>query len=366
MRRLVGVDDLDDRVILGSSAWTVNHMAAEHYGSGRVFCGGDAVHRHPPSNGLGSNTSIQDSFNLAWKLALVLRGDAGPALLDTYTAERAPIGRQVVDRANRSIAETGRIFDALGVERDPTTRRRCARTWTPGRATGPRSSAGQLREAVRFKAYEFDAHGVELNHRYVSSLSFLTDRHAGLHSRPQLTPSPRLAGRQLPHAWVTHTGPPRLALDLAGHGAVSAWTGIGGKAWLDAAAAFAARTGLPITGVWIGPREPIEDPSGPGPSCARSPTAASCGPARSVCRVARHASAPDSAETAAAWLHAAPSPPCWDRPCGPLSRPGGAAGSAAWLSRPARGPLPARRWGPGRRTARSSRAAELGTQVRRD
>jgi hypothetical protein len=124
VRRLVGVKDLDVEV-LGSSAWTVNHMVAEHYGSGRVFCGGDAVHRHPPSNGLGSNTSIQDSFNLAWKLALVLRGAAGPELLDTYNAERAPIGRQVVDRANRSIAETGRIFDALGVSGndDPTTMR---------------------------------------------------------------------------------------------------------------------------------------------------------------------------------------------------------------------------------------------------
>ncbi len=76
VRRLVGVEDLDVEIV-GSSAWTVNHMAAEHYGSGRVFCGGDAVHRHPPSNGLGSNTSIQDSFNLAWKLALVLRGRGG-------------------------------------------------------------------------------------------------------------------------------------------------------------------------------------------------------------------------------------------------------------------------------------------------
>ena len=51
---------------------------------GRVFCMGDACHRHPPNNGLGSNTSIQDSYNLAWKLAHVLRGEADPSLLDTY------------------------------------------------------------------------------------------------------------------------------------------------------------------------------------------------------------------------------------------------------------------------------------------
>jgi hydroxyquinol 1,2-dioxygenase len=58
---------------------------------------------------------VQDSSNLAWKLALVLRGDAGPELLDTYTAERAPIGRQVVDRANRPIAVVGADQDGASL-----------------------------------------------------------------------------------------------------------------------------------------------------------------------------------------------------------------------------------------------------------
>ncbi|MET0425318.1 MAG: FAD-dependent monooxygenase, partial [Actinoplanes sp.] len=111
---LIG-DDTVPVTIKSSSAWTVNHLYAETYHRGRVFCMGDAVHRHPPSNGLGSNTSIQDAYNLAWKLKLVLDGTADPALLDSYTAERAPIGRQIVDRANRSIGETTRIFEALGL-----------------------------------------------------------------------------------------------------------------------------------------------------------------------------------------------------------------------------------------------------------
>jgi 2,4-dichlorophenol 6-monooxygenase len=55
-----------------------------------VFCAGDAVHRHPPTNGLGSNTSIQDTYNLAWKIAHVVAGTAAPSLLDSYDAERAP------------------------------------------------------------------------------------------------------------------------------------------------------------------------------------------------------------------------------------------------------------------------------------
>lgn len=82
------------------------------------FCLGDAVHRHPPMNGLGSNTCIQDAANLAWKVALVekgkipspqevlkdgianrfMSGSAGKALLDTYTLERQPVGAQVVQR----------------------------------------------------------------------------------------------------------------------------------------------------------------------------------------------------------------------------------------------------------------------------
>ncbi len=114
VRDLVGDPDLE--VSIDSAAlWTVNHANATRYSQGRIFCAGDAVHRHPPSNGLGSNTSVQDSFNLAWKLATVIRGEAGPDLLETYTAERAPVGRQIVERANLSRDQFGPLFDALGV-----------------------------------------------------------------------------------------------------------------------------------------------------------------------------------------------------------------------------------------------------------
>ena len=113
-RDLVGDPELKPE-IQSVSTWTVNNMYATTMSSGRVFCMGDATHRHPPSNGLGSNTSIQDAFNLAWKLAHVLRGTAGPGLLDSYQAERAPIAKQIVTRANKSIEEFGPIFKALGL-----------------------------------------------------------------------------------------------------------------------------------------------------------------------------------------------------------------------------------------------------------
>lgn len=65
------------------STWQINQAWATQYSKGRVFCGGDAVHRHPPSSGLGSNTSIQDAFNLAY----VVKSWAGPQLLETYSDE---------------------------------------------------------------------------------------------------------------------------------------------------------------------------------------------------------------------------------------------------------------------------------------
>jgi 2,4-dichlorophenol 6-monooxygenase len=79
-RQLVGDPELEIDLI-SANTWTVNNMYATHMQKDRVFIMGDAAHRHPPSNGLGSNTSIQDGFNLAWKLAAVVKGQATPKLL---------------------------------------------------------------------------------------------------------------------------------------------------------------------------------------------------------------------------------------------------------------------------------------------
>jgi 2,4-dichlorophenol 6-monooxygenase len=101
IRAFIGDPDVDVSIIR-TTTWYVNEQYATSYQSGRVFCGGDAVHRHPPSNGLGANTSIQDAYNLAWKVAFAVRGVAGPSLLDSYSHERVPVGRQIVTRANQS------------------------------------------------------------------------------------------------------------------------------------------------------------------------------------------------------------------------------------------------------------------------
>ncbi len=85
-----------------SSVFRISHRIVDAYGMGRVFVAGDAAHIHPPTGAQGMNTGIQDAHNLAWKLALAVAGDAAPGLLDSYDAERRPVGEEVVGRTVRS------------------------------------------------------------------------------------------------------------------------------------------------------------------------------------------------------------------------------------------------------------------------
>ena len=84
-----------------SSIFRISHRIVDTYGRGRVFLAGDAAHIHPPTGAQGMNTGIQDAVALAWRLALAVRDIAAPGLLDTYDAERRPIGEEVVRRTVR-------------------------------------------------------------------------------------------------------------------------------------------------------------------------------------------------------------------------------------------------------------------------
>lgn len=79
--------------------WRASADVATGYGTDRVFLVGDAAHVVPPNGGFGGNTGIHDAHNLAWKLAMVVHGQAGAALLASYDAERRPIGRFTIDQA---------------------------------------------------------------------------------------------------------------------------------------------------------------------------------------------------------------------------------------------------------------------------
>jgi 2,4-dichlorophenol 6-monooxygenase len=234
-------------------------MYAERASAGRVFCMGDAIHRHPPSNGLGSNTSIQDAYNLAWKLSLVLKGQASPKLLASYDEERVPIARQIVERANKSRTQFGQIFAALGMTPDAPA----GRTIESRKDDTPEGVAQreELRRAIELKDYEFNAHGVELGQRYTSGAVVpdgtpepAYDRDPELYYHPTTWP-----GARIPHCWLTRGTETVSTLDVVGKGRFTVLTGIGGESWVKAAQAVSESLGLPIEAAVVGPGRELED-----------------------------------------------------------------------------------------------------------
>ena len=112
LRQAIGTDMPME--ILEVVHWQAEANNAARYQDGRIFLAGDAAHVVPPNGGFGGNTGVQDAHNIAWKLAAVLKGDAGPGLLDTYDAERRPIGGLTVDQAYTRYAT--RVVPERGTE----------------------------------------------------------------------------------------------------------------------------------------------------------------------------------------------------------------------------------------------------------
>jgi 2,4-dichlorophenol 6-monooxygenase len=242
VQTLIGDPDVEFD-IERTMVWYVNQQHAELYHRGRVFCEGDAVHRHPPSSGLGSNTCMQDAFNLAWKLAYVIKGHADPALLDTYSDERVPVGQQIVTRANQSRKDYAGIREALAIdESDDPLAAMLAKISSP--TEDGVAARDALYAGLELKNTEFNAQGVELNQRYAST-AVLADPTVGEEQWPrdrelylQATTRP---GAKIPHAWLVDEQGRRVStLDVTGHGKFSVVTGLAGTAWSDAAASLAA------------------------------------------------------------------------------------------------------------------------------
>lgn len=260
----IGDPDIEVRV-KAVSKWQINHVVAEQYRKGRVFLAGDAAHRHPPANGLGTNTSVQDAFNLAWKLAHVLAGKAGHELLDTYHEERQPVGRQVVDRALQSVKDMLPISQALGFEPGQNGEEGWAALEAVF-AAGDEGAAKRrgLAEAVELQNYQFNCHGVELDQHYESAAVVsdgspwpVPDRDPELHHHPTTHP-----GARLPHAWVEQDRERFSTLDLAGHGGFTVLTGVGGEEWIAAATKLGDALGVPLQAHAIGHGLDFQDTSG--------------------------------------------------------------------------------------------------------
>lgn len=253
-RTLIGDPDIEIKV-KAASKWTINHVAAKQMRKGRVMIAGNAAHRHPPANGLGTNTCVQDSFNLCWKLALVLKGQADPSLLDSYSDERQPVARQVVDRAMKSVRDMLPVSKALGFEPGQSA----ADGWAAldelfGDTPRGRERRQELARAVELQNYQFNCNGVELGQVYASS-AVLQDGS----ERPQPARDPELyyqpttfPGATIPHAWLQVNDRKVSTLDVVGHGAFTVLTGIGGQRWKDAARKLGAEFGVAVNAVGIG------------------------------------------------------------------------------------------------------------------
>jgi len=266
VHNMIGDDSIDVEID-ATSTWTVNSAWATESTRGRVFCVGDALHRHSPMNGLGSNVSIQDSYNLAWKLAAVLKGEADERLLDTYEAERNPIAEQTAKRATKSLEHMPKIMGALGLF-DADTPEEMWENMDARKDDTPEAHEQRkaLRKALDASDPVYNAHGVEMNQRY-DSAAVVSDgtEDPGFERDPVLYhETSSRPGAHLPHAWlIDDEGHKVSTLDLCGDGRFAVLTGIaGGEAWMKAAHAAEETLGIDIDVHVIGPGQAYEDPYG--------------------------------------------------------------------------------------------------------
>ncbi|GAA5185791.1 FAD-dependent monooxygenase [Acinetobacter kookii] len=217
------------------SYWYVNQTWATEYSKGHVFCGGDAVHRHPPFSGLGSNTCMQDAFNLGWKLAYAVKGWSKESLLDSYTRERAPVGKQIVARANQSRFDYKHLKGVFGFDEGVTTQAAMLQ-----RIFAEDDAGAEIRQklfqALEIKHFEFNAQGVELNQRYDSNAVIAEATAETFMQDPQLyLQATTRPGAKVPHTWLIDAkGQKQSTLDIVGHGRFTLLTGLSGTGWKNA------------------------------------------------------------------------------------------------------------------------------------
>ena len=253
VRDSLGIPDLQPRIHL-VSRWRLEATLANRYRAGRLFVAGDAAHKHSPTTGLGLNSAVQDVHNLCWKLAEVLAGRAGDGLLDSYEAERRPVGRRNVERGTTTFFNHLRIDAAIGLEPGMSVEEGWARFAVLFSDTEEgRAVAERVAEAVAGSRDEFAAHNVELAGTYTSS-AVVQDGSAEPVSPDAVRvfmPGTR-PGQRIPHAWVDTGGRRLSTYDLTGRGRFTLIVDAADTAWSGAAASLGADLGVPIDVVRIG------------------------------------------------------------------------------------------------------------------
>jgi putative polyketide hydroxylase len=217
IRRAVGVADLDVQ-ITGRAPWHAAQRVARSYRAGRVFLAGDSAHEMSPTGAFGSNTGIQDAHNLAWKLAAVLGGWAGEALLDSYDAERRPVAEATSARAAARSAEHSH----------------------PGYAPPPGTGGGPQRGILN----------VALGYRYPQGAVVGADPATPVvPDRLDLSGEP---GSRAPHLAVRHQGERISTLDLYERSLVLLSDAEAASGWHEAAVRLATETSVPLTSYRLG------------------------------------------------------------------------------------------------------------------
>jgi 2-polyprenyl-6-methoxyphenol hydroxylase-like FAD-dependent oxidoreductase len=212
--RACGVPALKE--IIGYVPWTAGYrLLAQRYGAGRVWLAGDAVHLFTPTGGMGMNTGIDDAVNLAWKLAAVAKGWAGPNLLASYEADRRPVGARNLGWSKHFADSVGTTPATAEIEKDSEA--------------GARERAEVGRRLGAHAAHEFLIPGIHLGFRYENSPLVASD---GSASPPdpanEYAPTAR-PGHRAPHLWLApgvalydKLGPEFTLLQLGGSGAPAA------------------------------------------------------------------------------------------------------------------------------------------------
>ena len=220
VRMAVGAPNLEVK-ILGIAPWSASARVAEQYRHGRIFLAGDAAHEMPPTGGFGLNTGVQDVHNLAWKLAAVLRGVAGPSLLETYNEERQPVGRAITDQSLTNSLSMGRL-------------------------------GGQTSGTAIARPEYLNEQGMIFGASYTSSAIVPDGTAPPVLSNPvtDYVPSAR-PGARAPHVWVQHEGARCSTIDLVGNGFVLL-TGHNGQVWKQAAEHLATETSVRLKSLTIG------------------------------------------------------------------------------------------------------------------
>jgi 2,4-dichlorophenol 6-monooxygenase len=254
MRLALGIGDLP-MTIHKVTRWALEGVLATKFRAGRVFLVGDAAHRHPPTGGLGLTSGIQDSHNLCWKLAAVLKGQADESLLDSYEAERRPVDARNIERSmenSRAHMEAGQAFGLKPGASPDANWAQFKRIWSdkPEDAAHRR---GALR-AIRRLSMEANELNVEYGYRYRSA-AIVPDGSPEPEAIDDIRlyePSTR-PGSPLPHAWIDdESGHRRPLKDLVVPGRFLLIAGEDGQDWCAAAAALAEVNGLPIDALRIG------------------------------------------------------------------------------------------------------------------